>query len=176
MKSVYSAVWTGSLNKAVCTSSLKGLRSFLKLSCHVCLILPSRHFPSDTRTTTLYGFLFFPIHAIPTCPPPPNLIPHDLISRIVFGELPYNVNQQITFRFSALSAVPFPVILLLTRHMNRAHTWPNAEVSAASPSWWWTLDGAGCYDSGLLAASNLEERHTRHVSEGDKQNETTAQL
>jgi len=24
MKSVYSAVWTGSLNKAVCASSLKG--------------------------------------------------------------------------------------------------------------------------------------------------------
>jgi len=29
MKSVYSAVWTGSLNKAVCTSSLKGYCSLI---------------------------------------------------------------------------------------------------------------------------------------------------
>ena len=143
----------------------KGLRSFLKLSCHLCLVLPSRHFPSDIHTAPLYGFLLFPIHAIATCcSPPHHKILHDLISQIIFGEFLYNVNQQITFRLSAPLCSTVPFHPSPSRYMNTIHTWPNAEVSVASPSWWWRSDEADCYDSGLLAASSLEGWHTRYLS------------
>ena len=164
MKSVYCMVRTGSLNKAV-RFVFKELRSFLKLSCHLCLVLPSIHYPSDIHTTTLYESLFFLKHDIYTCPSPsPLLFLHDLISEIVFGDLLYNVNQQTTFTLSALLCGTILIHSLLSRYMNTIHTWPNEEVSAASPSWWWTSDGADCYDSGHLAASNLEEGHTRYLS------------
>jgi hypothetical protein len=58
------------------------LRSFLILSTHLCLDLPSGLFPSGFPTNILYTFLFSPIRATY----PANLILLDLIIVIILGE------------------------------------------------------------------------------------------
>jgi hypothetical protein len=70
------------LNRPRSTLAVKVWRSFLILSSHVSLGLPSGLFPSGLPTKTLYAPLLSPIRA--TCPA--HLILLDLITGIIFAD------------------------------------------------------------------------------------------
>jgi len=73
--------------------------SFLILSSHLCLRLPSGLLPSGLASKTLYACPLFPIRA----KYPTYLILFDLITRIIFGE------QYRTKSSSLCSLLPSPV-------------------------------------------------------------------